>query len=920
VIAGLIARLRSLVRGFRKGDDLYTEMSQEFQAHIEMRAEDLAREGLTTGEALRRARLEFGSTEMHKDAGRESRGLRPFDTVRVSWLDFKLGFRMLGRYPGLTLVGGLAMAFGIWVGAGMFEIIGQVLHPKLPLPNADRLVALQLVDSRGGGIEDRTLFDFARWRGRLQTVRDLGVYNSPSRNLIIGQGIGEPTLVGVMSASGFRVAGIRPMLGRTLVDADEAPGAPPAIVLGHQVWRSRFRSDSSVLGQVVRLGRDPYQIVGIMPEGFAFPISHQAWIPFPVPGEGAAPRQGPEVRMFGALAPGASLETANAELALIGQRTAADYRVTHERLRPRVLEYAKSFWDIPTGISLAILSSNLVVIMLLVLICSNVALLMFARAATREAEIAVRTALGASRARIVTQLFAEALVLGGIAAAIGLLFAGSGMRWALGMVKGELLGEFDLPFWFSGRLSPSTLVYTLALTLLAAAIAGVLPALKITRGIGERLKQTSSGRVTFGGIWTAVIITQVALTVAFPVVALFVRRDSVQIQTLAVDFPSEQFLSVRPQLDRNPGIVTGDSSLQAYRGRVDSTLRAFEQRLLGEPGVLGVTATDHLPRSDHGWNDIEVDDSAVPPDERVHRISSAAVDPDYFTVLDAPVLSGRGFSESDVGSDARPAIVNTVFVKKVLGGKNPLGRRIRYLRGQSPRAPKEPPGPWHDIVGVVGDLGTKNGYGLSGVYHPFQPTREDRADAYFAIRVRGEPGAFMSRVRALAAAVDPTLRLHELKPLDRVVDDESRFYDFLFHMTLLVAGFTLVLSLAGVYSVMAFTVSRRTREIGIRVAMGAVPRQIIPVILRRPLRQVAFGILAGGVLVWWMSNGGVKPELVLDHAVEGLDTLRGGVWIRTALLTAGYSVLMMGVCLLACIVPTRRALRVEPTEALRGEG
>jgi hypothetical protein len=307
------------------------------------------------------------------------------------------------------------------------------------------------------------------------------------------------------------------------------------------------------------------------------------------------------------------------------------------------------------------------------------------------------------------------------------------------------------------------------------------------------------------------------------------------------------------------------------------------------------------------------------PDERVHRISSAAVDPDYFIVLDAPVLSGRGFSESDVGSEARPVIVNTVFVDRVLGGKNPLGRRIRYLRGESPRAPKEPPGPWYDIVGVVGDLGTKNGYGLSGVYHPFQPTREARANAYFAIRVRGEPGAFIPRVRALAAAVDPTLRLHELKPLDRVIDDESRFYDFLFHMTLLVAGFTLVLSLAGVYSVMAFTVSRRTREIGIRVAMGAVPRQIIPVILRRPLRQVAFGILAGGILVWAMSNGGIEPELVVDHPVEGLDRLRGGVWIRTTLLTAGYSVLMTGVCLLACIVPTRRALRVEPTEALRGD-
>jgi hypothetical protein len=351
------------------------------------------------------------------------------------------------------------------------------------------------------------------------------------------------------------------------------------------------------------------------------------------------------------------------------------------------------------------------------------------------------------------------------------------------------------------------------------------------------------------------------------------------------------------------GMAATDSSPAAYLARADSTLRVFEQRLLAEPGVLEVTRTNHLPRSYHGWNEIEVDEGAVEPaDGRGHRISSAEIDPDYFEVLDAPVLSGRGFSPNDAGSEARPVVVNSEFVEKVLSGKNPLGRRIRYWRGASSRAPDEPPGPWYDIVGVVGDLGTKNGYGLSGVYHPREPLSAE--PAYFAIRVRGEPDGFIPRVRTLATAVDPTLRLHELKALDRIIEDEFKFYSFLFRITLLVAGVTLVLSLAGVYSVMAFTVSRRTREIGIRVAMGAVPRQIIPVILRRPLRQVVLGVLAGAVLTWVLSTG----------------TLRGGVWVRTALLTAGYSVLMLGVCLLACIVPTRRVLRVEPTEALRSDG
>jgi hypothetical protein len=252
-------------------------------------------------------------------------------------------------------------------------------------------------------------------------------------------------------------------------------------------------------------------------------------------------------------------------------------------------------------------------------------------------------------------------------------------------VKGEFLGELDLPFWFSGRLSPATLGYALALTLLAAAIAGVLPALRITRGIGERLKQTSgAGRVTFGGIWTAVIITQVALTVAFPAVAFFARRDAVRIRTLPVDFASGQFLSVRPALDRDlalagqalvvMGMVATDSSPAAYLARVDSTLRVFERRLLAEPGVLEVTRTNHLPRSHHGWNEIEVDTAGIGPmAEPFHRLSSAEVDPDYFDVLDAPVLSGRGFSPNDIGSEARPVVVNTAFVEKVLGGKNPLG-------------------------------------------------------------------------------------------------------------------------------------------------------------------------------------------------------------------------------------------------------
>ena len=837
-------------------------------------------------------------------AGRPSRSNKePFGhgrTIWASWLDFKLGFRMLVKYPGLTLVGGIAIAFAIATGAGAFEFVTQVVHPTLPLDDGDRIVGLRLWNTTSSSVEARTLHDFVTWREELESVEDLGAFRTLERNLIIEGGRAAPIQVAEISASAFRLARIPPLLGRALVEADERIGAPAVVVIGYDVWQTRFAEAPDVVGRNVRLGSAPATVIGVMPQGFAFPVSHNIWVPLRLNVLDYERRQGPGIQVFGRLAPGVTLADAEAELTTIGLRTGADSPDTQERLRPQVMPYAQSITNISGWESLGFMSINVFLVMLLVLVCGNVALLMFARAATRESEIVVRTALGASRSRIITQLFAEALVLGSVAALAGLAAAGFGLRWWLGVFKIESGGR--LPFWFDDNLAAATVLYAGLLTVLGAVIAGVVPALKVTgRGVEARLRQASAGGgggLRFGGVWTAVIVTQIAVTLAFPATAFFARRHVVQAQTLDVGFPAEEYLSVRLEIDKEtPSGASADTSQAELLARFRATYQELERRLAAEPGVAGVTFVDRLPRTYHPQRWIEVDaPEAVPQATAVrHRVGAASVDVEYFDVLHTPILSGRGFHSGDVGSDPGVVIVNQSFIGGVLGGRNPIGRRVRNATPTG-----QEPGPWYEIVGVVGDLGMADGNldEDAGLYDPVEPGNS--FPIHMVVHLGGDPASFAPRLRRIAAAVDPTLQLHELLPLDEVGATMWLEMDFLFWLLLLVSAIALLLSLAGVFSVMAFTVSRRTREIGIRVALGADRRRIVAAIFSRPVAQVGLGIIAGGGLV----------AALVRVVIGALTTREVG-------LVVAYAALMMGVCMLACIVPARRALRVEPTEALR---
>ena len=529
----------------------------------------------------------------------------------MSWfdgfsLDLKLGGRMLVKYPGLTIVGGLAMAFAICVGTVIFEVLTLFVHPTLPLPAGERIVQIRNWDVAANDPEPRALHDFIVWRGALRSVTELGAWRDVTRNLIVAGGDARPVEVAEITASGFRIAEGAPLLGRVLVAADERPGAPPVAVLGYDVWRTRFGSDPNVLGRTVQLGNEYATVVGVMREGFAFPVSHELWMPLRTDILDQAPRSGPAITVFGVLAPGVTLETAQAELTTLGRRAAIEQPATHEHLQPRVTPYAKLFFSDPSGEDLGILFSIYVfAVMLLVLVCGNVALLLFARAATRESELVVRSALGASRSRIVAQMFAEALVLGGVAAVVGLVAADFALRsWGVEFLEVNL-GR--LPFWYDLRLSPATVLFALGLTVLGSAIAGVMPALKVTRGMGSRLKQAAAGAggLQFGGVWTAVIVVQVAVTVAFPAVVYVEQWQLRHIQTFEAGFAAEEYLAVRIEMDAPivPGANADSARVAAARGVRVHRRGAAPARCSGARGrrrhLRGPASAHAPPRAPH---------------------------------------------------------------------------------------------------------------------------------------------------------------------------------------------------------------------------------------------------------------------------------------------------------------------------------
>ena len=838
----------------------------------------------------------------------------------LSWLDFKLGIRMLSRYPMLTVVGSLAMAVAIAVGAGTFEVITRVIDPSLPLPGGDRIVGLNYWDKAESGARRASPHDVVAWREGLRTVEDVGGFRLVQRNLTVGDQVGEPVDAAEISATAFKVAGVPPLVGRVLVDEDESPQSPAVVVLGHRLWTMRFGADPAVIGRVVRLGATQATVVGVMPEGFAFPVRQNLWTPLRVRELPEEPGRGPFLRAFGRLAAGIELPQAQAELTTLGSRLAEQFPKQYENLQPRVLPYAESFIEIPQDFlaRAGIHSINLFAALFLAVVCGNVALLMFARAAAREREILVRRALGAARSRIVMQLFAEALVLAAIAAVLGLTATDFALKWALAATSSEAEGW---PFWFEGGLSATTVTYSIWLTVLAAVVAGVVPALKVTRSnmeVGLRQASAGAGGIRMGGIWTGVIVAQIAATVLFTAVAYIAQRQASGIASAKAAFPAQEYLAVRLEMDRDDPTEERASTVdESFLRRYQATARELEQRVAADARVAGVTLAERLPLMPSGGGVFELDDAgpSEPVAGRGFFVTTTAVDLDFFDVFQTPVLAGRVFAPADTGTGANTVVVNHLFVSKVLAGRNAVGRRIRY-RVEDSQATKEP-GPWFEIIGVVRDLVPDPEAPLNLdnpakplVYHTLGASRTQSYPLYLATHVRsGDPASVLPTLRRMAAEIDPELRLSDIQRLDQGTSGDTRAWKGIAAFILLVSAIALVLSMAGIYAITSFTVSRRTREIAVRMALGAQISNIVANVFRGPFFQVALGVGVGCLMM----------GSLVAMAIRGSDVGVGTVTRHGALLLA-YGATMMAVCALACIGPLLRVFRVEPTDVLRDDG
>jgi putative ABC transport system permease protein len=879
--------VRPLVRGARaiwrvlwRSRQLDADMQEEMRFHLQMEADRLAQaHGLDPEEARRQAFVRFGGLEKYKEEGREARGLYWLDGVV---LDARLGVRMLVKHRWLTLVGGVAMTVAIAIGATAFEVINNLLDPTLPFPHGDRVVAVKYVATKQGGPDRHSLHAFSAWRDRLTTLEHAGAFRTAQHNFVAPNAPPEPIKVAEITASAFDVAHTPPLLGRYLLRSDEQLGAPPIVVIGHEAWRRRFNADPRIVGRTIQLGGAFHTIVGVMPEGFAFPIDHQFWIPLRQDPLTHRPWQGPDLHVFARLKPGATEAQAEAELAAAGHAIVELHPDGRDALRPIVLPFTREHLELSDPSHVWLLrAAQLLVGALAFVVAVNLAILLYARTVTRLGDIAVRTALGASRGRILSQLFIEALTLTALGAVAGLAASGVGLQQIEWMARAN--GGF--PFWIRYDLSPASVLYALALAVAAAVIMGVVPGLKAT---GLRLSanlQELNGRTAthLGSLWTTLVVTQVA--VAILPAAAYVSWHVVRTELKGPAIPVDRFVVANMNLS--------DEAVALDREQVRQRLLALMARLREEPGVTAVTFSSAVPGLGPDRR-IEFPDTA-PQRGRTPEVAAFSIDVGLLETDGARLLAGRGFKAGDAASSV--AIVNRTFAEDVLGGtaQAALGTRFRYATREA----------WREVVGVVDDFPGFPRSPLSETeptaYEPAAPG--DVHPAVVSLRFGGPiPSGIAERLRDVGAQVDPALQLRRVVPL-------SAFYEELrsaWRMVAWAAGIititVLLLSAAGMHALMSFTIAQRTREIGIRSALGAQPRQLLLGVFGRAMRQLSIGIGVGSVIS------------IATFSATGIGLGRG------AALLATVAVLVTIVAAFAALGPARRSLRLPTVDALRVDG
>lgn len=814
------------------------------------------------------------------NAERARPSLRLRDWMRGS--DIRQGLRLMRREPVVTATATVALALGIGLLTVGVTAVEALLFARLPFENGDRFVQITAWQEPDRRPVQFTPDEYLGIVTSASALTHIGATSQRSDNVTMSSGAVDAATTAGITPSSLPFLPYRPILGRAMSADDARRGAAAVVMIREALWRRAFGGAADAVGATIDVGGVRRTIVGVMPDEFEFPSRPDLWIPIDEAFRDGQGTLALNERLFGVLAPGRTLEEARAEMAAMSARLNTARGVE----RPVRLD-AAAWTDLGPQTPVMLSAILLVVIAILVVVAANVANLILARSFLRSRELAVRAALGASRSRLVGQVVAEVLVLCGVAALVG------------GVAAQAVLRQFnaldDLPFWIDFTAGPRTMVVVIGATLLATAIAGAWPAWRITKGHLLSALQ-SSGRgtdVRFGRTAGAMVIVQIAVSIVMLHGSLVLADSLRRYSAGDLDLPAN-VLTAGLRFSGSAGVVPG-------RPGPSTTLGEIEELVSAVPGVAAVGVATALPRHSPEEALIEVEPLSGRAAQAPRLAPSAEVSNGFFTVLDATPLVGRLFMPADLANGAPAvAVVNLPFVDKFLAGAFPVGRRFRTVGGGTP-------GPWHEIVGVVRDLGLSVGDQAlaAGYYVPLVKGPGPGRFIYLTMRVDGEPVNYVAPLRRALYAHDPALVLNRPERLDDVASDDRAFFLWFSRALIGLGGVTLVLALTGVYAMMSLIVARRTREIGVRVALGATAQRVVHAVVGRAAAQV----VAGGVI------GAILAVLSLDLRSVLVSRLGdGGAWTLPVVLT-----LLVLAGLAATAAPLCRALRIQPADAMRVE-
>jgi putative ABC transport system permease protein len=800
--------------------------------------------------------------------------------------DVRFGFRMLVKNRGLATIAVLAFALGIGLTTTTFSIVYGVLVRGLPFPRSDRL--LHLEESRPTeGVESRAVSipDFVDWRAQQTAFEDLSAFAVGTANLAGAGDRPERHSAAYTTANMFDLVRVRPHIGRGFSSADDVPGAPQVVLLSYDLWRNRFGTDPGVLGRAIRVNGEPTTIVGVMPRNFRFPFLQDLWINLRPDPSAVSRGEGRLLEVFGRLKDGWSREGAGANLAAITRRLGDAYPKTNRGVVPLLKPYTEE--AIGREVSVMLYTMLAAVFGVLLIACANVANLLLARTALRSREVAIRTALGASRARVVIQLLSETAMMSVVGAALGLLIAEAGIR----MFNNALVVARP-PFWIDIRLHPPVLFFALVLALAASLAAGLVPALQASGSrMHDVLKDESRGSSGFrlGRFSKALVLAEIALSCSLLVAAGLMIKGVVKLRNVDFGFVSERVFTAE--------IALFESAEPDTAARV-RFLEDLLPRLNAIPGVHAAAIASTIPGEDGNFDYVAVEGRAYAAEADYPEMRYSAVSPRCFEIFNARPTQGRVIETSDRLGTLPVAVINASCARTHFPGQSPLGRRIRFGRSGS----KEP---WRTIVGVVPDRhmdGVENEE-PEGLYVPL--SQRPRELLSLVATATGNPMAVSAQVAGAVAQLDPDLPVFNIMSHAELVSRRTWFYR-VFGTLFMVFGFAaLFLAAVGLYGVMAFSVSRRRQEFGVRMALGASTQAILRLVLGQGLRQLAFGIalgLGGGMLLG-----------------RGLQLVLFGVNPTDIPVYAGIVMVLGLTGIVACLVPARRATRIEPLIALRSD-